>query len=71
MNSDKGSAYRIFILRCWSEPDIPNGNAATWRFSLQEVMPEGRQRGFAHLLDMVAFLDAITKENANKETLSS
>jgi hypothetical protein len=54
---DRPPHYRTYLLTAWEErsrdPDVP----AAWRFRLEEART-GRQRGFASLEVLTAFLRA-------------
>lgn len=51
-------AYQAYLLRCWREEGAAPGGSSRWRFSAEEVLHERRQRGFASLESLVAFLRA-------------
>ena len=69
LDRDKASKRAIkrdyaFILRCWPEPDDSSGDAAVWRFSLNQIYPQKRINGFANLDAIMAYLDQfLTNEN--------
>lgn len=48
---------RAYILRCWRE-DAKTGDEGAWRFSLEEVAPERRRRGFSSLKKLFDYLKA-------------
>ena len=55
-NARPEASYRAYLLRCWQEAGAGPGGEPAWRFSLVRAGAEERQRGFARLEDLVAFL---------------
>ncbi|MDQ4075769.1 MAG: hypothetical protein M3220_05910 [Chloroflexota bacterium] len=55
--SDPGPppGYRAYLLRCWQEQSVHEGNMLMWRFSLEDPHTGGRQ-GFATWEGLVSFL---------------
>ena len=49
--------YRVYLLRCWQEPDAPPAHPHAWRFSLEDPS-SGARLGFATWAVLVAFLQA-------------
>lgn len=49
------SLSRIYVLRCWIEPQQPAHAAPEWRFRLEDMSNE-QSVGFAHLDDLLTFL---------------
>ena len=45
-----------YLLRCWQEGASDPGGTPGWRFSVEEVLHERRQRGFDSLEAVMAFL---------------
>jgi hypothetical protein len=48
--------YQAFLLRCWREGQAAPGESPLWRFSVEEVLHERRQWGFASLEALLTFL---------------
>lgn len=53
--SDKPPNYRAWLLRCWEEPGHREGEAAVWRFSLEDPYT-GQRMAFANLNLLMEFL---------------
>jgi hypothetical protein len=52
---EEESSYQVYVLRSWQEGPPSSGEAAVWRFSLED--PTTRQRrGFADLESLMSFL---------------
>lgn len=49
--------YKAFLLRCWEEREASLDRKPRWRFSIEEVGREKRQRGFHQLQDLLTFLE--------------
>jgi len=58
MTSAKHLLYRAYLLRCWQEGEAAPGEEPRYRFSVEEVLHERRQRGFDGLEALLAFLRA-------------
>jgi hypothetical protein len=54
----KEAMYQAYLLRCWREEQAVPEGPSPWRFSVEEVLHERRQRGFASLESLLAFLQA-------------
>ena len=55
-SSESESLSRVYVLRCWVEPQTqPSPPAPTWRFRLEDVRNE-QHVGFATVADLVIFL---------------
>jgi hypothetical protein len=52
----KKAVYQAYLLRCWREGQTAPRGSYPWRFSVETILPERRQRGFADLEALVAFL---------------
>ena len=50
--------YQAYMLRCWREEQAAPDGSSRWRFSVEEVLHERRQRGFTSLEALFAFLEA-------------
>ena len=52
--------YRAFLLRCWQEGDLENGEepgaSLAWRFALVPIDDEPGAKGFACLEDLFGYL---------------
>lgn len=52
--------YRAFLLRCWQEGQLENGEepgeSLTWRFALVPIDDEPGAKGFACLEDLFGYL---------------
>jgi hypothetical protein len=55
---EKSHPHRAYLLRCWREGEALAGQEPFWRFSLEEVVPERRRKGFSSLEALLAFLRA-------------
>lgn len=55
---EKSHPYRAYLLRCWQEGEAASGKEPPWRFSVEEILPERRRKGFSSLEALVAFLRA-------------
>ncbi|MFB0534034.1 MAG: hypothetical protein ACETWR_03515 [Anaerolineae bacterium] len=58
MQREKSRPNRAYLLRCWWEGETAPGKELRWRFWLEEVLHERRQKGFSSLEALVAFLRA-------------
>jgi len=58
MQREKSHPYRAYLLRCWQEGEAAPGKEPLWRFSVEEILPERRRKGFSSLEALVAFLRA-------------
>jgi len=58
MQEEKNQPYRAYLLRCWQEGKAPPGEVSLWRFSVEEILRERRQKGFGNLGALFAFLQA-------------
>jgi hypothetical protein len=58
MQEEKNPLSRAYLLRCWQEGEVLPGQTPRWRFRVEEVAPERRQRGFGSLDALIAFLRA-------------
>jgi hypothetical protein len=56
MHGKKRHPSRAYLLRCWREGE--SDQEPVWRFSVEEVLRERRQKGFNSLGALVAFLKA-------------
>lgn len=50
------SPDRAYLIRCWQEGDVDSPGAASWRFSVEEVLRERNRRGFADLDSLLDYL---------------
>jgi hypothetical protein len=58
MHQEKNHLRCAYLLRCWQEGETAPGQEPRWRFWLEEVMYERRQKGFSNLEALFAFLQA-------------
>ncbi len=58
MRGNKSHPDRAYLLRCWREGETAGGKEPIWRFSLEEVLRERRQKGFSSLRELIGFLQA-------------
>jgi hypothetical protein len=56
MSRKKNHSRRTYLLRCWREGKTVPGQEPRWRFWLEEVLHERRQKGFGSLGALFAFL---------------
>lgn len=49
--------YRAFLLRCWQELEAGQSGETAWRFTLVEAGDEAGKRGFASLVELMAYLE--------------
>jgi hypothetical protein len=49
---------RAYLVRCWQQGKAAPGEAAHWRFSVEEVLHERYRQGFDSLEALIAFLRA-------------
>lgn len=49
---------RTYLLRCWQERETASGQEPRWRFWMEEISHERRQKGFGSLEALFAFLRA-------------
>ena len=47
---------RAYLVRCWCEQQSACVGATSWRFSVEEIVPKRRRRGFGSLDALIAFL---------------
>jgi hypothetical protein len=47
---------RAYLLRCWQAGESICDGEQAWRFSVEEILPERRTRGFASLEALITFL---------------
>jgi hypothetical protein len=57
----RSSRYHVFVLSLWEEGGAFAGDAANWRFSLEQAHGVGR-KGFRSLRELTAYLEAWTRE---------
>jgi hypothetical protein len=50
--------YQAYLLRCWREEQAAPDGKPGWRFSVEEVLHERRQRGFTSLESVLGYLQA-------------
>ena len=55
---EKSHPHRAYLLRCWREGEAAAGQEPVWRFSVEEIVPERRRKGFSSLEALLAFLRA-------------
>jgi P pilus assembly chaperone PapD len=55
---EKSHPYRAYLLRCWREGEAASDREPLWRFSVEEILPERRRKGFNNLEALIAFLRA-------------
>lgn len=48
--------YRAFLVRCWEEQRTVSEQGSRWRFSIETVGREKRQRSFVRLEDLFTYL---------------
>ncbi len=60
--SEAETLTRIYVLRCWREPRQQTDTVPEWRFRLEDVRDEVGL-GFAHLDDLLAFLQETFADN--------
>ena len=58
MQEEKNQPYRAYLLRCWQEGEVAPGQESHWRFWVEEILYERRQKGFSNLGALFAFLQA-------------
>jgi hypothetical protein len=58
MHGEKSHPNRAYLLRCWQEGEAAAGQEPLWRFSVEEIVPERRRKGFTSLEALLAFLRA-------------
>jgi hypothetical protein len=63
MPQKKNHSRRAYLLRCWQEGETAPGQEPRWRFWLEEVLQERRQKGFGNLEALFAFLRAELASN--------
>ena len=56
MQEEKNQPYRAYLLRCWQEGEAAPGQESHWRFWVEEILYERRQKGFSNLGTLFAFL---------------
>jgi hypothetical protein len=56
MRKETDRPYRAYLVRCWQEGEPSCDEGHRWRFSVEEVLHERRQRGFSGLEALLAFL---------------
>lgn len=57
MSDEISRSYRAYLIRCWQDRSGFD-EEPSWRFSVEEILPERRRRGFGNLEALVAFLQA-------------
>lgn len=57
---------RAYLLRCWSEGRDGRGEASAWRFSVEDIGPESRRRGFGSFRALVAYLEQALVEEVRR-----
>jgi hypothetical protein len=67
MRAETTPPQRAYLVRCWCEQHSATVGESSWRFSVEEIVPQRRRRGFGSLDALIAFLRAEladrTKEN--------
>src|SRR3954452_23169144 len=62
--ASKPPGYRSYILRCWEEPSLADGNhGAHFRFSLEDPHT-GERQGFVNIQALTAFLQHRMEEGS-------
>ena len=51
----QASPDRAYLIRCWQEQNTAP-DARHWRFSIEEVLHNGKRQGFPDLASLLAFL---------------
>ena len=65
MSKPKRRPAQAYLLRCWQEGSSLFDGEKQWRFSVEEVLHERRQRGFTSVKELCEFLHT---ELARSET---
>jgi hypothetical protein len=66
---DTSLRYKSYLLRCWQEQDRSQTSPSRiWRFALQDTR-SGKQRGFASIEALMAYLQAALAEEDDTERL--
>jgi hypothetical protein len=58
MTRKKQCLDRAYLLRCWREEEAISAKKSPWRFWVEEISHEQRQKGFGSLEALFAFLRA-------------
>ena len=54
MRGETGRRRRAYLVRCWWE-EAAEDEACAWHFSVEEIGPQRRQRGFSSLEAFIAY----------------
>ena len=57
MSKEASSSYHAYLIRCWRDKS-GSDEEHPWRFSVEEILPERRRKGFSRLEALFAFLQA-------------
>jgi hypothetical protein len=57
---------RAYLVRCWHEGGDVAGEAAHWRFSVEEVLTRQPRRGFEDLEGLFRYLEAEMAEGEDE-----
>jgi hypothetical protein len=58
MTQNKQRPDRAYLLRCWQEGEAASVEGFSWRFWVEEISHERRQKGFGSLETLFAFFQA-------------
>ena len=58
MRAETTPPQRAYLVRCWCEQPSAYVGESFWRFSVEEIVPQRRRRGFGSLDALIAFLRA-------------
>ena len=67
MTQETSPSYRAYLVRCWRDKSSPD-EEHPWRFLVEEVLHERRQKGFGRLEALFAFLQAELARNSGESS---
>jgi hypothetical protein len=67
MTQEQSPSYRAYLVRCWRDKSSSD-EEFPWRFSVEEVLHERRQKGFSNLEALFAFLQVELARNPGEST---
>lgn len=67
--SEESRFHRAYLVRCWQEGSNALDGKPLWRFSVEELLHERRQRGFSSLEALIAyFMNELVANNDRPST---
>jgi hypothetical protein len=66
MSREKKHPHRTYLIRCWQNGETAPGQEPSWRFWMEEIAHERRQKGFSSLEALFAFFEAELSGDSGK-----